>query len=309
MATCILKRAIETVLCGTGSTRIARALRRHNAVVLAYHNIVPDGTNRFGDRSLHLSRRDFVAQLDFLQRAYEVVSLEQVFRGSGAWCKPRVAISFDDAYAGAVEVGIGELTRRGLPATIFVAPAHLGGRSFWWDVIAGPEGSGLSADIRRFALDELCGVDVAVRDWARQQGIPLIEPPAHARTATVAQLQALTSTTAHVTLAAHSWSHPNLARIAPSRLEEELLRPLAWLRDRFEHDRIERWLTYPYGSHSPTVEFGAARAGYYAALRVDGGLISPEDLAQHRFRLPRLNVPAGISVRGLEIRMAGLLRR
>jgi hypothetical protein len=35
-------------------------------------------------------------------------------------------------------LGIPELVRRGLPATVFVAPALLDQRAFWWDRLANP---------------------------------------------------------------------------------------------------------------------------------------------------------------------------
>ncbi len=50
----------------------------------------------------------------------------------------------------------------------------------------------------------------------------------------------------------------------------------------------------------------AAAAGYAAALRVDGGWI-PDPRAADRLDLPRLNVPAGVSRRGFELRTAGML--
>jgi hypothetical protein len=66
------------------------------------------------------------------------------------------------------------------------------------------------------------------------------------------------------------------------------------------------WLTYPYGLSSPEAERVAAAEGYAGALRVSGGWMGPAN-AVNRFALPRYNVPAGLSIRGFDLRTAGIL--
>ena len=113
-----------------------------------------------------------------------------------------------------------------------------------------------------------------------------------------------------ITFGAHSWGHPNLTRVTAARLQDELRRPLQWLRDRFTP--VIDWLAYPYGCWSPEVEEAAGAAGYRAAVRVDGGWLpraAPRVPAAARFHLPRLNVPAGVSAEGFVLRCAGLLSR
>ena len=123
-----LKAVTERVLVQAGPVGLSRRGIRRRALVLAYHNILPDDTTSLGDRSLHLPRARFVEQLDELTQHCEIVSLDEAIEH--AWspdaARPRVAITFDDAYRGAVTVGIPELVRRGLPATVFVAPAFIG---------------------------------------------------------------------------------------------------------------------------------------------------------------------------------------
>src|SRR2546428_13985807 len=43
----------------------------------AYHNVVPDDCPPFGDRSLHLSHRAFVRQLDLLLSTHCIVPLDR----------------------------------------------------------------------------------------------------------------------------------------------------------------------------------------------------------------------------------------
>src|SRR6476646_910636 len=105
-----LKQAVERLLIGAGVAGVSRARLRHRSVVLAYHNVVPDDAPPVGDLSLHLSQSRFAAQLDELARHAEVVPLDAVFsRAVGK--RPRVAITFDDAYLGAVTRGVDELAR------------------------------------------------------------------------------------------------------------------------------------------------------------------------------------------------------
>ncbi len=217
----------------------------------------------FGDRSLHLPRPLFVRQLEQLLRTHAVVPLEDVLAPARPSHRPRVAITFDDAYRGATFLGVEELSKRGLPATLFVVPAFVGAGPFWWDAVASPDGGGVDRGLRHAAT--------------RHPGI---------------------------TLASHTWTHPNLVQLPPAELEDELRRPLAWLRQRFE--RVIPWLSYPYGLASRAVEAAAAAAGYTAALVLEGGWCAPGRV--RRYAVPRHGVPRDLSVNGFVLCTSGLCR-
>jgi peptidoglycan/xylan/chitin deacetylase (PgdA/CDA1 family) len=294
---------LEGVLARGAAGVLSRSRIRSWGLVLAYHNIVAGSGATRGDRSLHLPRARFAEQLDYLARTTEVVPLSAMRDPPGASGKPRVAITFDDAYRGAVTLGVGELARRGIPATIFVAPAFLGGRSFWWDALAGPDGqSGLTAEFRELALERYAGRDSSIRGEAGRHRVVEAYPGPHALTATEEELRAATEAPG-ITLGSHSWSHPNLARVSREELRRELLEPLDWLRSRFAP--VIPWLAYPYGRSSAEVEAAAAAAGYDGALLVAGGWIPAG--GPQPFRVPRYNVPAGLSNDGFALRLAGLL--
>src|SRR3989442_215498 len=106
------------------------------------------------------------------------------------------------------------------------------------------------------------------------------------------------------TLASHTWTHPNLVQLPPAELEDELRRPLAWLRQRFE--RVIPWLSYPYGLASRAVEAAAAAAGYTAALVLEGGWCAPGRV--RRYAVPRHGVPRDLSVNGFVLCTSGLCR-
>jgi len=293
-----LRAVAERFLGPAGRGYLRSRAAGGRAAILAYHNVVPDGLPPAGDDGLHLPRSAFARQLDFLQRYCEVVPLESLL-GPGPRTDRLVAvITFDDAYRGALTLGSEELTRRGLPATMFVPPGLLDDRSFWWDDLAEGE-RGLADQIRARALGELHGVDQAIR--AAFPRTPPVQPP-FMRSATVSEL-ARAAGQAVWRFAPHSWSHPDLRALNPAELDEELRRPLAWLRERFPGVTIP-WIAYPYGLSSPGVQAAAAAAGFAGGLRVEGGpfrLGRPTSMA-----LPRVSVAAGVTVDGLALRLAGL---
>jgi peptidoglycan/xylan/chitin deacetylase (PgdA/CDA1 family) len=298
-----LKHAVEGLLIGAGLAGVARARVRHRTLVLAYHNVVPDDAPPAGDLSLHIGRSRFAAELDELARYAQVVPLDQVLAASGTG-RPRVAITFDDAYRGAVAWGAEELAHRGLPATIFVAPGLLAGHTFWWDALADP-GSGLPGDVRSHGLEELRGEDAAIRAWAARTGRSTRELPDYARSASEEELRRAVAR-GGVTLGSHSWSHPSLPRLSRAEIASELTRSRDWLAARFGATFIP-WLSYPYGHLSAAVIEEAAAAGYRGALAIDGGWMPPGPPAP--YSVPRLNVPAGLSPKGFALRAAGLFCR
>ena len=267
-------------------------------MVLAYHDIVPRGQpHTGGDASLHLSQEDFARQLDILVESHTVVTLDSILDPNEHSRRPRAAITFDDAYQGALSAGVDELVKRGLAATIFVAPGLLAEET-WWDSL-GSRGL-LSSETRDFALRELAGDRERVLSWARAAGAPALCSPYRLGNESEVLAAALQP---GITLGAHTWSHRNLAALSAAELQRELVQPLAWLTARA--GALLSALTYPYGIASPAVERAAAAAGYEMAFRVDGGAFNRR-LAPPRFALPRLNVPAGLSPDGFRLRLAGM---
>jgi peptidoglycan/xylan/chitin deacetylase (PgdA/CDA1 family) len=297
-----LKAAVEALAVLSGAVRVARARRAGDALVLAYHNVVPDQAPAAGDASLHLRASTFAAHLDELAATHDVVPLDALLGPRDPGRRPLAAITFDDAYRGAVTLGLAALVARSLPATVFVAPAFVGGGTFWWDAVSAP-GRALDPAARRHALEELGGDDARVRDWWRAEGRVLAAVPDHMRCASADELDAAVGLPG-VTIGSHSWSHPNLARLAATELAHELTASRRWIEERFP-GRARPLLAYPYGRTAPHVAAAAAAAGYRAALRVEGGWMGGADADP--YALPRLNVPAGLSARGFALRASGLL--
>ena len=299
-----VKAGVEASLVRSGFADLLRRRLRRRNLVLAYHGIVPQGERPAGERALHLPEAQFNAQLDLLGELARVVSLGELLRPAADGAAiPRVAITWDDAYVGALTCGVDAVARRGMPATIFVAPGRLGGHSFWWDRLAERFNGTLPEPIRTRALQDLAGVDETVAG-EYETGTPQAELPEFARSAGETLL-ANAAGRPGISVASHSWSHVNLAAVSPERVEQELTESARWLAE-----RVGSWeplLAYPYGQHSPEVHHKAARAGYAAGFRIEGGWISRD--GGDPFQVPRLNVPAGLSLDGFVLRLSGLLAR
>jgi peptidoglycan/xylan/chitin deacetylase (PgdA/CDA1 family) len=107
-----------------------------------------------------------------------------------------------------------------------------------------------------------------------------------------------------VTIGSHTVSHRNLAALDAEGIREELERARAEIGAALGTPPSE--VSYPYGLHNETVLAAARRAGYSAGATMKFGLATrnADPLA-----LPRINVPAGISVPALECWAAGIRLR
>lgn len=300
------KRAVERIVTRAGVAGHVERARQPTVVVLAYHNIVPAGEPVAGDSSLHVDQAMFADHLDWLLDRRRIVSLEEAFAESEP--EPggtRVVITFDDAYVGTLTAGAEELAKRGLPATVFVPPGLLGVDGFWWDVLAPPGGEPLDPGVRDHALTTLRGESARIIAWARSDGLPRNDLPAHARPAEAHVVESGEHPSG-LRFGAHTWSHPNLARLSRAEIDEELRKSKEWLDERT--DRFTNWLAYPYGLLNGHAE-ASATALFDGAMLVAGGpSVRRGRKVGFPSRVPRVNVPRGLSIEGLALRIAGLVR-
>jgi peptidoglycan/xylan/chitin deacetylase (PgdA/CDA1 family) len=297
----ILRDPVEQALSSRAAGRAARHRIRDKRLILAYHGIVPHGEPPAGERALFVSQRDFAAQLDLLVSFAEVVQLAHIDeKGDG---RPRVAITFDDGYRGAVNEAVAELAQRGLPATIFVAPGRLDGHVFWWDSLSHGT-TELPDTVRYHALHALEGSDERIRQWACDTGMRTTDAvPNYATTASLAELCAAVARPG-ITVGSHTWSHANLATLAEDDLASEMERSNEWLKTRFGGKAIP-WIAYPYGLDSAQARRVAAKS-YVGGLRIGGGWYHPRRVSS--FERPRLNVSGKLSLAGFRARLLGAVR-
>lgn len=300
----VAKRMTEMVVVRGRLYRLAHYFRGQDSVILAYHNIVPDRLPPSGDRSLHLQDSSFVKQLNWLKESYEVVPLEEILNERHPGSRPRAAITFDDAYKGAVTIGVRRLLESGLPATIFVAPSLIGTDGFWWDRVAGNK-PGAVREFRTHVLDKLGGSGHAAHRWARENGMVEQELPQVMQPAAEAELESLQDMPG-IQLGSHTWSHPNLSKLSSEQVREEICKSLLWMRERYSN--AVAWLAYPYGLPPRQMATMVSQAGYDGAVCASGGRFCLDQSGPRRYVLPRVNVAAGASEYGFILRATGVVQ-
>jgi peptidoglycan/xylan/chitin deacetylase (PgdA/CDA1 family) len=295
----VLKHRMEQALSSSAAGRIVRHRIRGKRLILAYHGIVPEGERLAGERALFVAQRDFAAQLDVLVAFADVAPLERIDEpGDG---RPRVAITFDDGYRGAVREGVQELVKRGLPATFFVAPGRVNGHVFWWDALS-HGGVGYDEAVRHHALYALGGSDERVRSWAADIGLPSSDAlPTYALTASASELRTAIAFPG-ITVGSHTWSHLNIATLASAEVVAEIERAREWLRAEFGEKAVP-WIAYPYGLDCLEAHRAAVSAFCVGGVRIGGGWHRARDVSA--FARPRLNVPGGLSLAGFQARLLG----
>ncbi len=98
--------------------------------IIMYHGVgsAPPGED---PHELLVSERTFRDQMAFLAERRDVVPLQDLVHGSRRGSKPRVAITFDDAYTSVLATAAPILARYGLPSTVFVPTRWVGERNDW----------------------------------------------------------------------------------------------------------------------------------------------------------------------------------
>lgn len=226
--------------------------RRMPIILLFYH--------RVADREpvpWSLTNRQFAAHVDWLEKHFEMISLEEAQRRiiAGENCRPAVHVTFDDGYAENCDAALPMLIDRGIACTYFVTLENvLTGRPFAHDAQVG----------KRFPVN------------------------------TIGQLRQLSAR--GVEIGAHTRTHPDLGQIAePRRLIDEVVTARRELEDNLAAP--VRYFAFPFGmprNLNGAVVRLARAAGLKAVCSAYGGYNFPGGDGFHLQRchgdpeLPRL---------------------
>jgi peptidoglycan/xylan/chitin deacetylase (PgdA/CDA1 family) len=257
-------------------------IRAGDRLILAYHNVIPSGTAQIGEKTLHMPADQFAEQIAVLRREVDLVPLMDLLTREST-TERRVAITFDDACASALELGVRHCAAQEIPTTVFVAP-NLLGTIPWWDEQAA-KGRWSEAERRDF-LDGQRGITQHSRAPEADVALGLLRIADESELRSVLRLPG-------ITLGNHTMTHANLSRLSPDAVAEEIRAAHAWLMERFPSHTIPV-VAYPYGL-PPTDQACHRVAGIEHGLLAAGGWLFAENKLPTA-RVPRWNVPAPLPI-------------
>jgi len=221
----------------------AAADDRAPLIVLMYHRIADDRANDWT-----VSHRMFFRQICWLQKHFEMISLEETRRrvGRGANHRPCASITFDDGYAENCRQAVPFLIKERIPCTYFVTLQNvLYEEPFTHDLVMGNSFRPNSAE----------------------------------------QIKAMAA--AGVEIGSHAYTHADLAAIKdPRLLRYEIAASRKDLQEII--DRPVRYFAFPFGQRKnlSAEAFETAKAtGYEAVCSAYGGLNFPSDDPFHLQRI------------------------
>lgn len=280
------------------ATRYPAYRRRRGAAIFAFHNVVADeGVPERCDRSLHVTLSDFQDYVGVITDSHTVVPLNEIAERvrQRKSVDGLAALTFDDAYRGIFVHAVPLLSRRGIPATVFVVSgAAAAPAPFWWDLLG--SNGGVPAAVRDRAIGELRGErEMVLAENSPANGtMPAELLPACWRDVRAAARVGLA-------VGSHTVTHRNLAALDPDSAGRELEHARAEIGAVLGAPPVE--VSYPYGLHNESVVEAARRAGYTTGVTMRFGLATRDS---NHLALPRINVPAGISMAALESWAGGI---
>lgn len=307
-----VKRLARRMLARGPAYRLARTrvLAGGALTILMYHTVGRD--DEVFDAWTVVRRGDFLRQVEWLRRHYDVVSLDEALQARAAASRPRAVITFDDGEAGLHEHLLPLLAREAMPVTVYIATGQIvTGRPYWFDRVmnaAQLEGpmplrlEGLPAVTLAAARNEPGWREIGVvlealkglAPQAREEATDALELALAAaplrrftplRPMTLEQLQAL-SASPWVTIGAHTHCHSLLDQLPLDAALQTIERSRQLLRE-WTGRPVEHF-AFPNGNHSVALVRAVEALGFRSAMATGKGLWRP---GEGRFAIQR--VPVG----------------
>lgn len=281
-----------------------------------------------------LRESDFLRQIEYLQRYYDIVSLDQALvqmRSGTRRLRPMAVVTFDDGDQGNARVLLPIVEALKIPITIYIATRQIAdGKPYWFDRIinAVQGGRALRVDLRKYSLNryEINRVR-GKKNWhqisclledlkslapdARTAAVDTVlgsvgQPPpgldSQIRPMGIGEIEALAASP-YVTIGAHSHCHSILTQLSPPAVEESI---------KLSKNLLEQWsgrpvehFAYPDGRYDDTVTETVRRAGFRSAVTTRDSLWIDEDSSLH---IPRIGVGRYDSLEQVKFRLTGGMR-
>jgi peptidoglycan/xylan/chitin deacetylase (PgdA/CDA1 family) len=119
-----MKKSFFSLLHKLGLTRLAAWWNRKRVIILCYHGVTERSRRHASDRAgLHIRADRFEAQLDYLRRHYNVISLADFLESRENKVQLpdySVVLTFDDGYRNFLTTALPRLIARNLPVSVFL---------------------------------------------------------------------------------------------------------------------------------------------------------------------------------------------
>jgi peptidoglycan/xylan/chitin deacetylase (PgdA/CDA1 family) len=314
------------------------AARNPGLAVLTYHRIAEPQTNRFYDPVISATPSSFRAQIDWLCKHTQVLTLEALIdhvQDNSLCREPTVLITFDDGYRDNFDVALPILAERNVPATFFIPTAFLETPQLpWWDHVAyiikraqarcftlprslqgnappleinleRTSRSAATMAIIQALLDRTVDDERRFLDELASRAKVTVDGESLGRALFMSwdQVCQLAKPGSGFTIGSHSHSHANLARLDENLQRRELAVSKQILETRVGR-KIEAF-AYPYGwpgTYTSITKAIVAETDYRVAFASREGITQRETLDP--WEISRLGVGSGDSAILLRARMA-----
>lgn len=301
----ILRRPIKVLAAEIGYRSRFRLQNQRGVLILMYHEIAPRDASVFCYFPvLCATLESFSAQLDWLTRHFEVISMDEAVRrltNGTAQDSRAVVITSDDGWMGFHRYGVKALRDRRLPATVYVTTGVLQGRVPWyvrWRLLLEKHPQMLTVLARDLgrnepfpnadsAISALKGLDHARIGslWGRAVELTRFDEARLPSDWFIGEGEVREALQNGITIGAHTVNHP----ILPNEPEEIVQREVTESKSNLEALSGQPILhfAYPNGDHNEHVVRCVKEAGYATAVTTTAGWNLPgEDL----YRLRRVDV-------------------
>ncbi|HEY1164659.1 MAG TPA: polysaccharide deacetylase family protein [Chitinophaga sp.] len=284
------------------------------ARILVYHGLCLQEHTRFN--TIFLLKKTFEAHLQYFQRYFNVVSLEDYYQQKFRDDRFNICITFDDGFANNFHHVLPLLEQYQAPAAFFVTAIRKAGYDILWNDFLGmlhkygqatldyngwqlrknrhgtyltsAEGHSFAALLRAGGFEEKAAMMRSLYPLVpfRENGIS----PDYWLQMTAEQLSALAASP-FATIGGHGYYHNDLAKIPLADAATEMAQSKQYLEELT--GRPVKAIAFPYGSYSPGVVAAAKNAGFEQLLALD--FLSPADQADP-FMRERFTINPFISV-------------
>ena len=232
-----MKKTFFTLLHKLQVTRIAAWWNRKRVIILCYHGVTERRKRHPNDPSgLHVRADRFEAQLNYLRRHYQVISLAKFLearRSNAPLPHKSVVLTFDDGYRNFLTGALPRLAEREMPVSVFLITDRISDKS-----------------------------QSSVNGWSELDDETFLS---------WAEVGALSQ---HgVEFGSHTCSHRKLSQIAASDAEKELRLSHRKIGMHLSQPAVP--LAFPYGAYSDAVVAMTRELPYTCALTTDAGTNGP----------------------------------